>query len=70
MVFWPNWINSKPYCETMVEPINPEEWDELLSIRLEMNANLMAQDTKTQEKYTELLVKSLEGKGDGPVKVG
>ena len=54
----------------MVEPINPEEWDELLSIRQEMNANLMAQDTRTQEKYTELLVKSLEGKGDGPVKGG
>jgi hypothetical protein len=44
-----------------------EEWNELLSIRHEMNANLMAQDTKTQEKYVELLVKSLEGKGDLPV---
>jgi hypothetical protein len=32
-----------------------------------MNANLMAIDAKTQERYTELLVKSLEGKGDGPV---
>jgi len=44
------------------------EWQELLSIRKEMNANLMAQDSVTQEKYTELLVKSLEGKGDGPVR--
>jgi hypothetical protein len=51
----------------MVEPINQDEWDELLSIRSEMNANLMAQDTRTQEKYTELLVKSLEGKGDAPM---
>lgn len=41
-----------------------EEWDLLLAIRREMNGNLMAQDTATQEKYTELLVKSLEGKGD------
>ena len=41
------------------------EWNELLAIRREMNANLMAQDVKTQERYTELLVKSLEGKGDG-----
>ena len=40
------------------------EWDELLAIRREMNDNLMAQDTRTQERYTELLVKSLEGKGD------
>jgi hypothetical protein len=44
------------------------EWQELLSIRKEMNANLMAQDVATQEKYTELFVKSLEGKGDLPIR--
>ena len=44
-----------------------EEWDALLAIREEMNTNLMAQDVATQEKYVELLVKSLEGKGDMPV---
>ena len=43
------------------------EWNELLSIRREMNANLMAQDAKTQERYTELLVKSLAGKSDFPL---
>jgi hypothetical protein len=47
--------------------MNQEEWDKLLAIRHEMNANLMAQGTVTQEKYTELLVKSLEGKGDIPI---
>jgi hypothetical protein len=47
--------------------MNQAEWNELLAIRREMNANLMAIDAKTQERYTELLVKSLEGKGDGPV---
>ena len=40
------------------------EWNELLAIRREMNENLMALDARTQERYTELLVKSLEGKGD------
>ena len=45
-----------------------EEWDALLAIREEMNANLMAQDVATQERYVELLVKSLEGKGDPPVR--
>ena len=45
-----------------------EEWDALLAIREEMNANLMAQDVATQERFTELLVKSLEGKGDPPVR--
>lgn len=43
-----------------------EEWNLLLAIRKEMNGNLMAQNSTTQEKYTELLVKSLEGKGDSP----
>jgi len=46
--------------------MTPEEWDVLLSIRREMNENLMAQDPKTQERYTELLVKSLKGKSDPP----
>jgi hypothetical protein len=47
--------------------MNQEEWDELLAIRHEMNENLMALDARMQERYTELLVKSLEGKGDRPV---
>jgi hypothetical protein len=42
------------------------EWETLDSIRRELNSNLMAYDWSTQEKFTELLVKSLEGKGDHP----
>jgi hypothetical protein len=40
------------------------EWDTLDAIRRNLNANLMAYDWEAQEKFTELLVKSLEGKGD------
>ncbi len=40
------------------------EWETLDAIRRELNANLMAYDWGTQERFTELLVKSLEGKGD------
>ena len=47
--------------------MNQDEWNELLAIRREMNENLMALDARMQERYTELLVKSLEGKGDRPV---
>lgn len=47
--------------------MNQAEWNELLAIRREMNENLMAIDARTQERYTELLVKSLEGKGDRAV---
>jgi hypothetical protein len=50
------------------QPMNQEEWDQLLAIRKEMNANLMAHDARMQERYTELLVESLRGKGDGPVR--
>jgi hypothetical protein len=47
--------------------MNQTEWNELLAIRREMSENLMAQDARMQERYTELLVKSLQGKGDRPV---
>ena len=50
--------------------MNQSEWNELLKIRQEMNGNLMALDVRTQERYTELLVKSLQGKGDRPVGAG
>lgn len=42
------------------------EWETLDAIRKELNGNLMAYDWIAQEKFTELLVKSLEGKGDRP----
>lgn len=41
-----------------------QEWDELNALRKELNHNLMAYDWYAQEKFTELFVKSLEGKGD------
>jgi hypothetical protein len=47
--------------------MNQDEWNELLAIRREMNENLMDLDARMQERYTELLVKSLEGKGDTPI---
>lgn len=42
------------------------EWEMLDAIRRELNGNLMAYNWTTQEKFTELFVKSLEGKGDRP----
>lgn len=44
-----------------------QEWETLNAIRKELNTNLMAYDWEAQEKFTELLVKSLEGKSDWPV---
>ena len=48
--------------------MDQEQWEELLALRKEMNANLMAHNAKVQERYTALLVESLKGKGDGPVR--
>jgi len=46
------------------------EWETLNAIRKELNGNLMAYDWAAQEKFTELLVKSLEGKADKPPSSG
>lgn len=47
-----------------------DEWNRLDALRKDLNANLMAYDADAQEQFTELLVKSLEGKGDVPVSSG
>lgn len=44
--------------------MDQQEWEQLDTLRKELNANLMAYGWSAQEKFTELLVKSLEGKGD------
>jgi hypothetical protein len=48
--------------------MDQQEWNQLDSLRRELNQNLMAYDWSTQEKFTELFVKSLEGKGDNTPK--
>lgn len=45
-----------------------KEWKDLTELLRELNDNMMAYDADAQEKFTELLVKSLEGKGDGPLR--
>ena len=45
-----------------------KDWDTLVEIKNELDANLMAYDWQTQEKFTELLVESLKGKGDRPLR--
>ena len=48
-------------------PMTDDEWEQLLAIRAEMNANMMALSADDHELYTELLVKSLAGKGNEPI---
>jgi hypothetical protein len=45
-----------------------EEWDQLVSMRHQIsNSGLTAFNSLYLERYTELLAKSLEGKGDEEV---
>ncbi len=44
-----------------------KDWETLVEIKNELDANLMAYDWQTQEKFTELFVESLKGKGDKPL---
>lgn len=46
--------------------MDQQEWDDLNALRQELNHNLMAYDWSAQERFTELFVKSIEGKGDQP----
>ena len=45
-----------------------KDWDTLVEIKNELDANLMAYGTQTQEEFTRLLVQSLQGKGDRPLR--
>lgn len=47
--------------------MDQDEWNTLDSLRKELNANIMAYDWYAQERFTKLLVESLQGKGDLPV---
>ena len=44
-----------------------QEWNQLVALKNELDNNLMAFDWVFMEKFTELLVESLQGKGDRPM---
>ena len=44
--------------------LTTEEWEELNVLRLAINDNPASVHPEKQERFTELFVRSLEGKGD------
>ena len=46
------------------EELTVEEWDELNALRRAINYNPHTVTPEKMEKFTELLVRSLQGKGD------
>jgi len=53
---------------TSTEYLTTEEWNELNALRKAINYNPHTVSPQKMEKFTELMVRSLEGKGD-PVSV-
>jgi len=53
---------------TGTEHLTTEEWDELNALRMAINYDPRTVAPEKMEKFTELMVRSLEGKGD-PVSV-
>ncbi len=46
------------------------EWDQLVSMKREMDNHLMSHDWHAMERFAELMVESLRGKGDRAVGEG
>jgi hypothetical protein len=52
--------------KTGTEQLTKEEWDELVALKKAINDNPATVHPEKMEKFTELLVRSLEGKCDPP----
>jgi len=53
--------------KTSTEELTAEEWDELVALKKAINDYPGTVCPQKMEKFTELLVRSLEGKCDPPV---
>jgi hypothetical protein len=53
---------------TSTEYLTTEEWNELNALRMAINYDPYTVSPEKMEKFTELMVRSLEGKGD-PVSI-
>jgi hypothetical protein len=49
---------------TNIEKLTKEEWNELNALRLAINYNPHSVSTQKMELFTELFVRSIQGKGD------
>lgn len=47
--------------------LTPEEWEELIALKDAISYDPHTVDPQSMERFTELFVRSLEGKGDRPL---
>jgi hypothetical protein len=55
-------------ARTGTSELTKEEWDELVALKEAINYNPSTVTPDKMELFTELIVRSLEGKGDVPLK--
>ena len=63
-----SYLGIMTLSRTGTEYLTTEEWDELNALRMAINYSPHTVSPEKMEKFTELMVRSLEGKGD-PVSV-
>jgi len=56
--------NAMTLVKSEIKPLTTEEWNELVALKEAINDNPAAVAPQKMELFTELLVRSLEGKGD------
>jgi len=61
-------LRTMTLSRTGTEYLTTEEWNELNALRMAINYDPHTVSPEKMEKFTELMVRSLEGKGD-PVSV-
>ena len=54
-------------AKTGTSNLSTEEWDELIALKEAIHYDPPTVSPQKMEKFTELMVRSLEGKGDRPV---
>jgi hypothetical protein len=53
--------------KTSTDYLTEDEWNELVALKNAINDNPASVHFEKMERFTELMVRSLEGKGDRPV---
>ena len=66
LIFGTRRNNTMTLAKTGTETLTPEEWEELVALKEAINDNPATVHPQKMEKFTELLVRSLEGKCDPP----
>jgi len=56
-------------ARTGTSDLTKEEWSELVALKEAINYDPSTVTYEKMEKFTELMVRSLEGKGDQPIRI-